>query len=58
MRDDYYFVPYGKMIIEEVKPKMWIFGYIHINFNDCRLFCNPLEFPNENKKFKIESVKI
>jgi len=60
--DTYYFVPYGEEIIERIKPKMWIFGHIHTkrdkNFNGCRLICNPLGYPDENRDFKIESVEI
>ncbi len=59
---NYYFVPYGEMIIERVKPKMWIFGHTHIKrdlkFNNCRLLCNPLGYPDENREFKIESVEV
>jgi len=62
MGDNYYFVPYGEEIIEKVKPKMWIFGHIHTKrdkkFNGCRLICNPLGYPDENRDFKIKSMKI
>jgi len=60
--DNYYFVPYGEEIIEKVKPKMWIFGHIHTKrykkFKGCELICNPLGYPDENRDFKIESLKI
>ncbi len=62
MGDNYYFVPYGEMIIERVKPKLWIFGHTHIKrdlkFGKTRLICNPLGYPDENREFRIESVEV
>jgi Icc-related predicted phosphoesterase len=60
--DNYYFVPYGEMIIEKVKPKYWIFGHTHKNvfkkFGDTQLICNPLGYPEENDNFKLISIEV
>ena len=62
MGDNYFFVPYGEEIIEKIKPKIWIFGHIHTKrykkFSGCKLICNPLGYPEENKYFKIEEIII
>ena len=60
--NDYYYLPYGEEIIEKIKPKIWIFGHTHIkkekNFKECKLICDPLGYPNENRNFRIKSVII
>lgn len=62
LSNTYYFVPYGEEIIKQVKSKIWIYGHIHKKswktLNGCELICNPFGYPEQNKTFILESVKI
>lgn len=48
----------GTKDIDRLNCKMWIYGHTHnsINeiYNDCNLLCNPIGYPDENKKNKIQ----
>jgi Icc-related predicted phosphoesterase len=47
-------------IIEELKPKVHIFGHSHAGFDfkrgGCNFYCNPLGYPNENSITKCEQI--
>ena len=60
--NDYYYLPYGKEIIEKINSKLWICGHIHIKqttkYKDCQIIANPLGYPDENPKFEIKRIEV
>jgi len=60
--DNYFYVDYGEEIIENIKPKVWIFGHIHTKtyktLKGCEIVANPLGYPEENERFVLESIDI
>ena len=56
----YYFD--GSEDIERIKPKIWIYGHIHIKVDElykgCNLLCNPLGYKHQETGVSIKQVKI
>jgi len=48
--------------VRRIKPKKWIFGHTHVNydfiFENTQFLCNPLGYPNEGRPTRITSIEI
>jgi Icc-related predicted phosphoesterase len=51
-----FFVSDQTRLIEEKKPKLWVYGHTHLPYDgllgETRLICNPFGYPSERKFFR------
>ena len=61
-RDNTFYMFDGEELVEEYKPKFWIYGHQHISMStkayDTELLINPHGYPNENRRPQVKTFEI